>query len=136
MQINPYLAFNGKCKEAFTFYEKCLGGKIEQMMTNGQSPMAAQMPPDQHERIMHARLVVGDQVLMGGDAPQQYFTQPQGFSVALNFKERAEAERIFNAMSEGGAVKMPFQKTFWSAGFGMFVDRFGIPWMVNCEQEP
>jgi PhnB protein len=85
---------------------------------------------------MHARLVVGDQVLMGGDAPPQYFTQPQGFSVSLNFKERAEAERVFTAMSEGGAVKMPFQKTFWSAGFGMFVDRFGIPWMVNCEQEP
>jgi PhnB protein len=136
MQINPYLAFNGKCKEAFAFYEKCLGGKIEQMMTNGQSPMAGQMPLDQHDRIMHARLVVGDQVLMGGDAPQQYFTQPQGFSVALNIKERAEAERIFNAMSEGGTVQMPFQKTFWSAGFGMFIDQFGIPWMVNCEQEP
>ena len=133
MEINTYLSFNGNCAEAFKFYEKCLGGKLH-MMTNGQSPMADKTPPEQRDRIMHASLVVGDQVLMGADAPPQYFSQPQGFSVSINTKETAEGERLFKAMSEGGDVKMPFQKTFWAAGFGMFVDRFGIPWMVNCEQ--
>ena len=133
MQINAYISFNGNCAEAFKFYEKCLGGKLN-MMTNGQSPMAEQTPPELRERIMHAHLAVGDQVLMGSDAPPQHFSQPQGFSVSLGAKDHAEGELIFNAMSEGGDVKMPFQKTFWSVGFGMFIDRFGIPWMVNCAE--
>jgi PhnB protein len=83
---------------------------------------------------MHARLIFDGQVLMGADAPPQYYKQPQGFSLSLNVKERTEAERLFNALAEGGNVKMPFQKTFWSTGFGIPIDRFGTPWMVNCEQ--
>ncbi|SRR5713101_5350546 len=134
MQLSPYLAFNGQCAEAFRFYEKCLGGKIEAMMTHDESPMAQQVPPEWHDRIMHARLIFDSQVLMGADPPPQYYQQPQGFSVSLNVKERSEAEGVFNALAEGGNVKMPFQKTFWSAGFGMLIDRFGTPWMVNCEQ--
>ena len=134
MDINPYLTFNGKCAEAFRFYAKVLGGKLE-MMTNGESPVADQTPPDQRDRILHARLDVGGgAVVMGSDAPPQYFTQPQGFSVAIGLEDAAEGERIFRALSEGGVVKMPFSKTFWAEKFGMCIDRFGTPWIVNCEK--
>jgi len=134
MQIDPYLLFNGNCEEAFKFYEKCFGGKIEGMMTHGASPMAAQVPQEWHNKIIHARLVVDGQVLMGSDAPPQHFQQPQGFSVSIGVKQVAEAERIFQALAENGKVKMPIQQTFWAVRFGMLVDRFGIPWMVSCEQ--
>jgi PhnB protein len=135
MQVNPYLNFNGQCAEAFRFYEQVLGGKIETMMTHGESPIAGEVPPEWHERIMHARLVVGDQVLMASDSPPEYYEKPQGLSVALNVDSPADAERIFHALAEQGTVKMPFEKTFWAAGgFGMLVDRFGTPWMVNCEK--
>ena len=133
MTINAYLTFNGKCAEAFRFYAKVLGGKLE-MMKNGESPVADQTPPDQRDRILHARLDLGDAVVMGSDAPPQYFSQPQGFSVAIGLGDTAEGERIFQALSEGGTVKMPFAKTFWAERFGMCIDRFGIPWIVNCEK--
>lgn len=132
MQVNAYLTFDGRCGEAFRTYAKVLGGKLE-MMTNGESPVADQTPPDQRDRILHARLDLGDSVLMGSDAPPQYFTQPQGFSVSIGLKDSAQGERIFRALSEGGTVKMPFAKTFWAERFGMCIDRFGTPWIVNCE---
>jgi PhnB protein len=136
MDLNPYLAFNGDCRDAFTFYEKCLGGKIVAMMTHADSPMADQTPPEHLGRIMHARMVVGDKLLMGGDAPPGHFTPPAGFSVTIGITDPAEAERIFAALGEGGTVRMPIQETFWARRFGMLVDRFGIPWMVNCEKTP
>jgi PhnB protein len=136
MELNPYLAFNGTCREAFTFYEKCLGGKITMMMTHADSPMADQTPPEHLDKIMHVRMVVGDKVLMGGDAPPGHFTPPAGFSVSLGIAAPAEAERVFAALSEGGTVRMPIQETFWAQRFGMFIDRFGTPWMVNCEKTP
>ena len=134
MELNPYLTFNGQCEAAFKFYEKCLGGKIEMMMTHGQSPMADQTPADWRDKIMHAQLVVGDAVLMGSDAPLDRFEEPKGFSVSLTTNDPAEAERLFHALEEGGKVRMPIQQTFWSPRFGMLVDRFGIPWMINCAQ--
>jgi len=134
MQVNPYLAFNGKCEEAFNLYAKVLNGKILFKMTNAESPMADQTPPEHRNRIMHATLQVGDRLLMGADAPPNYYTKPAGFSVSVNCKDLAEAERVFKALSEGGEVKMPLQKTFWSPGFGMFIDRYDIPWMVNVDQ--
>jgi PhnB protein len=133
MQIAPYLNFDGQCRAAFEFYEQCLGGKIEQLMTHADSPMAAQTPPAWRDRIMHVRLVVGDYVLMGSDAPPEYYQRPQGLYVSLTVGEPAEAERIFQALAENGAVQMPLQETFWSARFGMLVDRFGTPWMINCQ---
>ena len=132
MNIHPYLTFDGNCAEAFRAYAKILGGKLE-MMTNGESPVAGQTPPDQKDRILHARLDLGHSVVMGSDAPPPYFTRPGGFSVSIGMSDTAEGERIFQALSEGGQVKMPFAKTFWAERFGMCVDRFGIPWMVNCE---
>ena len=82
---------------------------------------------------MHARMTVGNAVLMGADAPPQFFSQPQGFSVSISVKDADEAQRIFTAIAEVGTVRMPLQETFWAKRFGMPIDRFGTPWMVNCE---
>jgi PhnB protein len=133
MQVNPYLLFNGTCEEAFKFYEKCLGGKIDAMMKHGGSPMEAKTPPEWLDKILHARMTVDGSALMGSDAPPTHYSKPQGYSVSISLKNPADGERIFKALSEGGTVTMPFQKTFWSPGFGMLTDRFGIPWMINCE---
>ena len=132
MQIAPYLLFNGTCGEAFRFYERVLGGTIDFIQTNGESPMADQTPPEQRDKVIHVHMTVGDRVLMGSDAPPEYFEKPQGFSVSIHVDEPAEAERVFNALSEGGQVTMPLGKTFWAQSFGMLVDRYGTPWMVNC----
>ena len=132
MQLSSYLFFNGNCAEAFTFYEKVLGGKIEGMQKHAGSPAAEHVPAEWGDKILHARMTVGDSVLMASDAPPGRFEKPQGFCVCLALKDPTEGERIFGDLSEGGTVQMPFAATFWSPGFGMCVDRFGIPWMVNC----
>lgn len=134
MQLNPYLMFNGQCKAAFKFYEQCLGGKIEATMTYGESPMADQTPSEWRNKIMHASLIVGDEVLMGADGPPDQYEEPKGFSVQLAIDDPAETERIFHALAENGTVRMSLQETFWTVRFGMLVDQFGIPWMVNCAQ--
>jgi PhnB protein len=134
LELNAYLVFNGQCEAAFKFYEKALGGKIEMSMTHGDSPMSEQVPAEWHNKIMHARMTVGGTVLMGSDAPPDHYREPQGFSLSIGTKDPAEAERMFNELAVGGKVQMPLQKTFWAAKFGMVVDRFGIPWMINCEQ--
>jgi PhnB protein len=134
MQVSPYLIFNGQCEEAFKFYEKCLGGKIEAIFTFGESPMAQQVPAEWGNKVMHACLKIDGMSLLGCDPPHGRYQQPQGFSVSLSVKEPAETERIFNALAENGKVEMPIQKTFWSVRFGMLVDQFGIPWILNCEQ--
>ena len=132
MRLNPYLIFNGQCEAAFKFYEKCLGGKIEMMMTHGDSPLAEQTPPGWRKKILHATLTVGDHVLSGGDAPPGQYQKPQGFEVQLNVDAAAEAERIFDALADKGVVQMALQETFWALRFGMLVDQFGTPWMINC----
>jgi PhnB protein len=132
MKLNPYLNFNGQCEAAFKFYERCLGGKIDAMMTYGESPMAEQSSPESRHQIMHVQLTVNDMVLMGSDAPSGHFEKPQGFFVSLQFDDVVEAERMFHALKENGTVQMPLQETFWAARFGMLVDQFGIPWIINC----
>ena len=134
MQLNPYVMFNGQCEAAFKFYEQCLGGKITALVTHADTPAQAQMSAEWGDRILHARLAVGDWVLMGSDSPPEHYEAPKGFSVTLGLDDPAEAERIFNALAENGTVRMPLQQTFWAVRFGMLVDRFGIPWMINCEQ--
>ena len=134
MQLNPYLSFNGQCEGAFKFYEKVLGGKIEAMMPYEGSPMAQQAPRERLSKIMHARLRIGDETLMGSDSPPDRYEPMQGFSVTLGTDDPHEAERVFHALSENGTVQMPIQKTFWAVRFGMLVDQFGTPWMINCEQ--
>ena len=134
MKLNAYLSFNGQCEAAFKFYEKCLNGKLESLFRYEGSPMAQDLPQAERNHVMHARLIVGDQVLMGSDAPGTRYETPRGFSVTLNTGEPAEAERVFAALAENAKIQMPIQQTFWAARFGMLVDQFGTPWMVNCEQ--
>jgi PhnB protein len=132
MKLNPYLSFDGECREAFQFYEKAFGGKIAFIQTIGESPMAADMPPESHGRVMHATLQIGDQVLQGADTGA--FIRPAGFSIAVHFDEVGEGERVFNTLAANGTVQMPFQETFWAKGFGMVTDRWDIPWLVNAGQ--
>ena len=134
MKITPYLSYDGKCEEAFKFYEKVLKGKITFMMKNSESPMADKTPAGAQNNIMHASLAVGDNLIHGADAPVQHVSKPAGFCVSISLPELQEAERIFKELSAGGQVQMPFSKTFWSPGFGMFIDKYSIPWMVNVEQ--
>lgn len=133
MPLNPYLSFNGDCEAAFKFYEKCLGGKIEMMIPHAGTPAEEHVPPEWKNKIMHARLNLGDGLLMGGDAPPGMYQKPAGINVALQLKDPAQAEKIYAALSEGGTILMPIAETFWAARFAMFTDRFGIPWMINCE---
>ena len=133
MEVSPYLLFNGDCEAAFKYYEKHLGGKIEAMLTHEGTPAAEHVPENWRGKILHARMTVGDQVLMASDAPPGRYSRPQGFSVSLGIKKQEDAERIFKALAESGNVTMPLEKTFWALRFGMVTDRFGIPWMINCE---
>ena len=134
MQLNPYLFFNGKCEAAFRFYEKVLGGKIVAMMTHEETPIADQVAPEMRKAIIHARLAIGDKVIMGSDAPPDRYDAAKGFSVTVGVEEPAEAERIFAALSKDGTIRMPMEETFWAHRFGMLVDQYGIPWMINCEK--
>ena len=133
MQLITYLVFNGKCKEAFQFYERILGGKIEAMMAHAGTPAEASVPAEFRDKIIHARLHTDEGILMGCDAPPDHYSPPSGFNVHIGLRDQKEAERIFNALVDGGKVVMPVQQTFWASRFGMLVDRFGIPWMINCE---
>ena len=135
MKINPYLNFNGQCEAAFAFYERCLGGKIAFKLTYAESPMAKETPQEFQNQILHARLVVGDNVLMGSDAPPGRYEEPRGLTISINIDTAEEAERVFAALSEKGTVCMPIQETFWAVRFGMVTDQFGIPWMINCEKK-
>jgi len=135
MQLNPYLFYNDNCEAAFKFYEKVLGAKIEVLLRNEEAPAEMQTQPERKKKVMHGRISIDGQVLMASDAPPDHFHKPQGFSVSLTIKDPAEAERKFKALSEGGNLNMPVGKTFFSKGFGMCVDQFGIPWMVNSPLE-
>jgi PhnB protein len=134
MQVNAYLSFNGNCEEAFKFYAQCLGAKIEAMFPYEGTPTAGQVPADWRSKIIHARLSIGDSVLMGSDVPPDRYKQSGGFSINISVKDVAEAERAFHSLAENGTIHMPLQQTFWAVRFGMLRDRFGIPWMINCEQ--
>jgi PhnB protein len=136
MQVQPYLTFDGRCAEAMAAYATILGGTVEASHSFGDSPMAGHVPPEWHDKVMHAQIRVGDAVIMGSDPPPQFFQKPQGVSVSLVYDDLEEGRRVFEALAAGGTVTMPFAATFWSKGFGMAVDRFGIPWMVNAGGEP
>ena len=136
MITSPHLHFNGNCSEAFRFYADTLGGKIVFSLTYGESPAAQQTPAELRNQIIHARLDVGGQYLLGCDVPPDRFRPAQGFNVVAAIDDSADAERMFGALCADGTVTMPIQETFWSQRFGMCTDRFGIPWMVNCEKRP
>jgi PhnB protein len=132
MQIQNYIFFTDQCAEAMRFYEKALGGTLEPMMTYGDSPAGPHNPPEMAHKIIHACLKVGDAVLMASDGPEA--ETRRGFAVALQAATPVEADRLFNALSEGATITMPIGETFFSKRFGMLTDKFGTPWMVNCAE--
>ena len=133
VQVTTYLSFNGQCEAAFKFYEQCLGGQLGPIFRYAGSPMADSAPADWGDKVMHGSVTVGGQVLMGADVTPDRYEEPQGFSLSIQLRSTTEAERIFHELATNGMVLMPLEKTFWAAGFGMLVDRFGIRWLINCE---
>ena len=134
MKLSPYLSFDGRCATAFKFYEKCLGGKIEVMMPYKGSPMETEVSAEWSDKVMHGEFRVGEFVLMGSDCMPDKYEEAKGTNLMVAIDNPAEAERAFKALAENGTVTMPIQETFWAAKFGMLVDQFGIPWMINCDQ--
>lgn len=134
----PYLSFDGNCTEAMRFYAEALGADLQVLMTTGESPMAADCPEADADRILHARLALpGGGLLMGADCPTSMpYEGIQGVSLALDYDTVAAAEKVFAALCDGGQVTMPMQPCFWAKAFGMCVDRYGVNWMVNGEQQP
>jgi len=133
MHIQPYLSFKGDCEAAFKFYESSLGGQLGPIFRYGGSPMAGEAPADWSDKVMHGSVTVGGLVLMGADVAPERYEAPQGFSLSIQTTNIAEAERIFADLAEDGKALMPLAETFWAARFGMVIDRFGIPWLINCE---
>ena len=137
-QAIAYLSFDGTCAEAFRFYEQALRGKLEVLMNGADSPMADQIPKEFAHRILHARLVLpGGGTLYGGDCPAQMpYEGIKGVSIAVDYDSVDVAEQVFNALAAGGQIHMPMQPAFWSKKWGMLVDKFGTPWIVNGEPIP
>ena len=133
--MEAYLTFNGNAAEALAFYAQCLGGKVSFSMTFGESPMAGETPADYKDKIMHAMLEARGHRLMASDAPPGYpFGGYKGFTLSVQARDVKEGEALFKALGAGGKATMPYGVTFWSPGFGMLEDKFGVPWMVNTDQ--
>jgi len=133
MQMTTYLSFRGQCEEAFKCYETTLGGRVGPIFRYLGTPLASQVPADWQDKVMHGSVKVGELVLMGADVGPEHHEQFKGFSLSLQLKDIAEAERIFHELETDGQVTLPLAQTFWAARFGMVVDRFGVPWLINCE---
>jgi PhnB protein len=132
MQLTTYLSFRGQCEEAFKFYAATLGGRIGQIFPYAGTPVASQVPADWQGKVLHGRLTIGDHVLMAADVAPAGYDEPKGFSLSLQMSDSSEAERVFGELAKGGRIVMPLEKTFWAERFSMVVDRFGIPWLINC----
>jgi PhnB protein len=130
--LTTSLYFDGRCQAAFELYERCLGGKIAFLVKWGDSPMASEVPPDWHDKVLYARFALGASELLGADVPPGGYRPPQGFGVMLEFNDTAEAQRVFNGLAANGVVRMPLRETFWAALYGGLVDEFGVPWELNC----
>jgi PhnB protein len=136
MRTTPYIFFDGTCAEALAFYENAIGAKVEAKMTYGETPAAAHVPPAIHKHIIHARLRVGESVILASDGTPDHPAGKAGrFGITLHATGTAEAERLFKALADGGTVTMKMDKTFFAERFGSAIDRYGIPWMVICEKE-
>lgn len=133
MEVSAYLSFKGDCEAAFKCYEEVLGAERGFLFSYASSPMTDVLPEGWENKIMHGSITIGGTLLEGADAPPERYQKPQGFSLSLNVADADEAERLFEKLGDGGRVLYPITKTFWSERFGMVVDRFGIPWMINCE---
>jgi PhnB protein len=136
--LTPHVSvsFNGNCEAAFDHYASSLGGTIESLFRYRGSPFENQVPPEWGDKVMHAFIRIGALKIAGADVVPDKYQAPSGFQVMLAMADPAEAERVFAALADGGDVKMPLQPTFWAARFGVLVDRFGIPWSINCDEAP
>ena len=136
--IQPYLFFGGRCEEALDFYKKTLGAEVEMMMRFKEAPEPSQppMPECFDDKIMHASFRVGGTSLMASDGRCEGPATFEGFSLSITVADEAEADRVFAALSEGGLVTMPLEKTFWAPKFGMLTDKFGVGWMVSVMHKP
>jgi PhnB protein len=133
--MQAYLTFNGNAAEALAFYAKALDGKITFSMTFGESPMGGETPAAYKNKIMHATLEARGHQLMASDAPPEWkFEGYKGFSLSVQANNVDEGKKLFDALAAGGQVTMPYGPQFWAVGFGMLTDKFGVPWMVNCEK--
>ena len=138
MQVEPYLFFDGRCEEAIDFYRRTLGAEVTMLMRWKDCPEQPKnkdmIPPGSENKVMHARLRIGDAAVMASDG--QCLGKPsfQGFALSISAASAAEAERVFNALADGGRVQMPLGKTFFSPSFGMVADRFGVSWMVLVQE--
>ena len=133
--IEPYLFFNGRCDDAVEFYKKALGAKVEFLMRYSEAPQpvpAGMIPKGFENKVMHATLRIGGGTVLVSDGNTEG-ANFAGFSLSLAFPTAAEADRAFAALADGGKVKMPIGKTFWSPRFGMLDDRFGVGWMISVE---
>ena len=133
LEVSAYLSFNGDCEAAFKYYVEVLGAKPGLLFSYANSPMADVVPEGWERKIMHGTVTIGGKLFEGADAPPERYEKPQGFALSLNVATAQEAERVFEKLAASGKVQYPIAKTFWSERFGMVVDRFGIPWMINCE---
>lgn len=133
VNVAPYLNFSGNCREAFDLYHQVIGGEIAAMITHADTPMEG-MSNDWQDKILHARLDLGNgQVIMGSDAPPEWYSPPASVYVALQVDSVSDAERVFAGLSEGGTTLMPLGEQTWATRFGMLADRFGILWMITCD---
>lgn len=130
MNVQPYVFFEGRCDEAIAFYKKSLGAKVEMLMRFKEAPDQSMISPGNAEKVMHAAVRIGDTMVLMSDGRCQGNPTFNGFSLAVSAANDADAERMFNALAEGGAVRMPMAKTFFSSRFGMVSDKFGVGWMV------
>jgi PhnB protein len=131
-KLDPYLFFDGNCAQAMRFYQATLGGKLEALLTYAESPEPNQCPPGSKDRIMHACIDLGGQMLMASDTPEgQPYDGMKNVALSLNYPSADEAKRIFDALAQGGKVIMPMAPTFWADSFGMLTDRYGTSWMVG-----
>ena len=134
MKVEPYLFFNGLCEEAIAFYKEALGAEVLMQMRMNESPEPPQpgmLPPGFEQKIMHATLRIGETIVMMSDGNSNMQPSFQGFSLSIAAPDAVQAERLYNALSQGGKVHMPLGKTFWSPCFGMVADRFGVGWMIT-----
>jgi len=136
MQVQPYLNFDGRCEEAIEFYKKSLGAKVDMMMRMKENPepQPGMSPPGTENKILHSAFHIGDTQVMASDGRCLGKAKFDGIMLSLSAKDKSEAERIFNALADGGKVQMPLAKTFFSPSFGMLADRFGVNWMVIVSQ--
>lgn len=134
METCPHLAFPGNCEEALHFYEQVLGAKIQFLSRYQETPAGSQVPTDFAGKVVHASIAIGNSRIMAADAPPDRYNKTHGIAITVESDSAEEAEKVFKALTAGGEINMPFQKTFWSPGFGTGRDKYGIPWMVNTTQ--